>query len=117
MPNLPLSLDPQKKLGNRSRSCLWFGTGASVSFLQYRPRTVQGIGNYLILGDHIYREEAHLMKPYYEHSGITIYHGHWMEFVANLPLVDLVLTDPPYGETSLDWDEAEIAWLDRKSTR
>jgi site-specific DNA-methyltransferase (adenine-specific) len=51
------------------------------------------------------------MTPYYNHAGITIYHGHWKDVVANLPLVDCVLTDPPYGETSLDWDEAEIAWL------
>ena len=51
------------------------------------------------------------MKPYYDHAGVKIYHGHWMEFIAGLPLVDCVLTDPPYGETSLDWDEAEIAWL------
>lgn len=51
------------------------------------------------------------MKPYYEESGITIYHGHWMEFVADLPVVDCVVTDPPYGETSLDWDSAELAWL------
>lgn len=51
------------------------------------------------------------MKPYYEHAGITIYHGHWMEFIAGLPLVDCVITDPPYGETSLDWDDADVAWL------
>lgn len=51
------------------------------------------------------------MKPYYEEDEITIYCAHWCEVVASLPLVDAVVTDPPYGETSLDWDEAEIAWL------
>lgn len=34
-----------------------------------------------------------------------------MEVIGSLDLVDCVVTDPPYGETSLDWDEAEIGWL------
>ena len=36
------------------------------------------------------------MKPYYEHAGITIYHGDCREI---LPLVsfDVLVTDPPYG--------------------
>lgn len=37
------------------------------------------------------------MKPYYEHAGITIYHGDCREILPTLPKVDLVLTDPPYG--------------------
>jgi site-specific DNA-methyltransferase (adenine-specific) len=37
------------------------------------------------------------MKPYYEHGGITIYHGDCREILPQLPKVDLVLTDPPYG--------------------
>lgn len=37
------------------------------------------------------------MKPYYEHAGITIYHGDCREILPQLPKVDLVLTDPPYG--------------------
>jgi site-specific DNA-methyltransferase (adenine-specific) len=37
------------------------------------------------------------MKPYYEHAGITIYHGDCREILPELPKVDLVLTDPPYG--------------------
>jgi DNA modification methylase len=37
------------------------------------------------------------MKPYYESGGITIYHGDCLEIMPRLPLVDLVLTDPPYG--------------------
>ncbi len=42
------------------------------------------------------------MKPYYEHAGITIYHGDCRE-VCDLwrglrtHFFDLVLTDPPYG--------------------
>lgn len=38
------------------------------------------------------------MKPYYDHAGITIYHGDCREILPTLPKVDLVLTDPPYGE-------------------
>lgn len=37
------------------------------------------------------------MKPYYESGGITIYHGDCREVLPSLALVDLVLTDPPYG--------------------
>lgn len=37
------------------------------------------------------------MTPYYEHSGITIYHGNCMDVLPQLPKVGLVLTDPPYG--------------------
>jgi DNA modification methylase len=37
------------------------------------------------------------MKPYYEESGITIYHGDCREILPTLPKVDLVLTDPPYS--------------------
>ncbi len=39
------------------------------------------------------------MKPYYDHNGITIYHGDCREILPTLAegSVDLVLTDPPYG--------------------
>lgn len=37
------------------------------------------------------------MKPYYEENGITIYHGDCREILPSLPVVDLVLTDPPYN--------------------
>lgn len=37
------------------------------------------------------------MKPYYDHAGITIFHGDCREVLPTLPKVDLVLTDPPYG--------------------
>ena len=37
-----------------------------------------------------------LPKPYYEHGGVTIYHGDCREILPELPKVDLVLTDPPY---------------------
>ena len=37
------------------------------------------------------------MKPYYEHAGITIYHGDCREILPELAFVGLTLTDPPYG--------------------
>ena len=36
------------------------------------------------------------MKPYYEHAGVTIYHGDARE-VAAWRVADVMLTDPPYG--------------------
>lgn len=64
------------------------------------------------------------MKPYYEQSGVTIYHGdcrdvfeEW-EGLRTQPF-DLLLTDPPYGiyelggkwghKADLAWDRAPIA--------
>lgn len=37
------------------------------------------------------------MKPYYEDSAVTIYHGDCREIVPSLGRFDLLLTDPPYG--------------------
>jgi site-specific DNA-methyltransferase (adenine-specific) len=37
------------------------------------------------------------LKPYYEHAGITIYHGDCREIVTSLGFDGIVLTDPPYG--------------------
>lgn len=36
------------------------------------------------------------MTPYYEHAGITIYHGDCRELLPQIESVDLVVTDPPY---------------------
>ena len=37
------------------------------------------------------------MKPYYQDEAVTLYHGDCREILPQLELVDLVLTDPPYG--------------------
>lgn len=52
------------------------------------------------------------MNPYYEQDGIQIFLGDCREILPTLDLgsIDLVLTDPPYGETSLDWDIAARQW-------
>jgi len=38
------------------------------------------------------------IAPYYQHAGISIYHGDCRDILPMLPKVDLVLTDPPYSE-------------------
>lgn len=38
------------------------------------------------------------MQPYYEHAGITIYHGDCREILPGLAPLDVVITDPPYSE-------------------
>ena len=37
------------------------------------------------------------MKPYFQDDFVTIWHGDCREILPDLPEVDLVLTDPPYG--------------------
>lgn len=45
------------------------------------------------------------MQPYYDEGGITIYHGDCREVLPSITEpVDVVVADPPYGETSLTWD-------------
>ena len=46
------------------------------------------------------------MKPYYEHAGITIYHGDCLNIMARLPAesIDVLWTDPPYGHGNADGD-------------
>jgi DNA modification methylase len=38
-----------------------------------------------------------LVKPYYQDDAVTIYHGDCREIAPNLPCVDTIVTDPPYG--------------------
>lgn len=38
------------------------------------------------------------MKPFYQDKYVTIYHGDCRDILPSLEPVDLVLTDPPYGE-------------------
>ncbi len=40
------------------------------------------------------------MKPYYQDEWVTIYHGDCREILPQLPKVDLVLTDFPYGNNT-----------------
>lgn len=71
-----------------------------------------------------------MLKPYYEHAGITIYHGDCREIIPGLSF-DVVVTDPPYGHGGtpprggnkpgtldylaggvvLSWDVADDSWM------
>lgn len=51
-----------------------------------------------------------LPAPYFQDESCTIYHGDCRELLPLIEPVDLVLTDPPYGETSLDWDRPVDDW-------
>jgi len=53
------------------------------------------------------------MKPYYEHGGITIYHGDCRAVLPNLQRVDAVVTDPPYGiNAARDRKSQQWGWRD-----
>ncbi len=51
------------------------------------------------------------MKPYYEDEHVRLYHGDCREVLPTLDVAaDLIVTDPPYGETSLAWDRWPTGW-------
>lgn len=52
------------------------------------------------------------MKPYYENAGITIYHGDCREVLPSLGRSQCAVVDPPYGETSLEWDSWQRGFMD-----
>lgn len=37
------------------------------------------------------------MKPYYQDSAVTIYHGDVLDILPSMPMVDAIVTDPPYS--------------------
>ena len=50
------------------------------------------------------------MTPYWQDDMITLYHGDALQVLPLLPVADAIVTDPPYGETSLDWDKWPDGW-------
>lgn len=51
------------------------------------------------------------MKPYYEDDLVTLYQGEFQDVLPMLSIEpDLLIADPPYGETSLDWDIWPTGW-------
>lgn len=54
------------------------------------------------------------MQPYYEHAGITIYHGDCREIMPHLGKVDAVVTDPPYGVKAPTVSASGSKWRGKK---
>lgn len=51
------------------------------------------------------------MKPYFTDGTVELYHGDFREVLPELRTsFELVVADPPYGETSLDWDRWPGGW-------
>lgn len=52
------------------------------------------------------------MTPYYTDGSVAIYHGDCREVMRQLDgPADLVLADPPYGETECAWDVIVEGWI------
>lgn len=51
------------------------------------------------------------MKPYYQDSACTIYHGDCREIIPDLAAMELLITDPPYG---MDYQSARRTDWQRK---
>jgi len=47
---------------------------------------------------------------YYSDEHVILHHGDWRELIPTDLTVDLIVADPPYGETSLDWDTWPSGW-------
>jgi site-specific DNA-methyltransferase (adenine-specific) len=51
------------------------------------------------------------MTPYFKDGTVTLYLGDCREVLPQLDVtVDAIVTDPPYGETSLEWDRWVTDW-------
>lgn len=52
------------------------------------------------------------MKPYWSDESIALYHGDWRDHLQEITALeaDLIVTDPPYGETRFEWDVWPDLW-------
>lgn len=53
-----------------------------------------------------------MSTPYYVDEYVTLYYGDYRDILPALGVFDCVVTDPPYGDTSLRWDRSPAkGWL------
>lgn len=52
-----------------------------------------------------------MTAPYYQDEHVTLYHGDCRDIAPTLSGIDAVITDPPYGDTSLQWDRWQTGWV------
>lgn len=50
------------------------------------------------------------IEPYYSDDLVTLYHGDSREILPTLGSFHVCITDPPYGDTSLEWDRWPTGW-------
>lgn len=50
------------------------------------------------------------MTPYYADESVRLYLGDCRDVMPTLDPVDAIVADPPYGETSLQWDRWPAGW-------
>lgn len=56
-----------------------------------------------------------LPTPYWSDDSVTLYCGDARRILSHLT-ADCVITDPPYGETSLEWDRWPDGWVAQAAT-
>lgn len=56
-------------------------------------------------------------EPYWSDGQVSLYHGDMRDILPALGVTaDLVMADPPYQSTSLDWDRWPDSWLEIAAT-
>jgi site-specific DNA-methyltransferase (adenine-specific) len=61
--------------------------------------------------------DSDLPTPWPDDGDVTLYHGDCRDILPLIGPVDAVVTDPPYGDTSLTWDSWVDGWADMLPTR
>ena len=51
-----------------------------------------------------------MTDPYFQDDTVTLYHGKWQELIDPNLVGDIIIADPPYGETQLNWDTWPKGW-------